>query len=63
MNLFDKGERRIAEAISKLTHVNPFLPERIEHERAVLEREPDAAFLFAYGYQTRRAFHFVFRHL
>lgn len=36
MNLFDEGERRIAEAISKLTHVNPFLPERIEHERAVL---------------------------
>jgi transcriptional regulator with AAA-type ATPase domain len=25
--------------------------------------KPDAAFLFAYGYQTRRAFHFVFRHL
>jgi hypothetical protein len=167
MKLFDDGERRIAEALAKLTHANPFLPERIEHEREVLgggfvpgrvvwnvdadldgmnpnlarlettarellaaarerivggrkpsaeeaalyenvvlyfvyaryEREwratldrdaertrpvaawesfaeeierdlalpgfpkPDAAFLFAYGYQTRRAFHFVFRHL
>jgi len=167
VKLFDDGERRIAEALSKLTHANPFLPERIEHEREVLgrafvpgdpvwnvdadhdgmnpnllrleaaarelrervrerivagakpaaeeaalyedlvlysvysryEREwratldrdaerprpvacwdefeaeiqrdlalpglvrPDAAFLFAYGYQTRRAFHFVFRHL
>ncbi|MBM4382304.1 MAG: sigma-54-dependent Fis family transcriptional regulator [Deltaproteobacteria bacterium] len=167
MKLFDDGQRRIAEALSKLTHANPFLPERIEHEREVLggafvpgrvvwnvdadldgmnpnlarlettarellatarerilggrkpsaeeaalyedvvlycvyaryEREwratldrdaerprpvaaweafaedvqrdlalpgfpkPDAAFLFAYGYQTRRAFHFVFRHL
>jgi transcriptional regulator with AAA-type ATPase domain len=167
MSLFDDGERRIAEALSKLTHVNPFVPERIAHEREVLgdgfvagrvvwnvdadldgvnpnllrleaaarelrerardrivrgikpaadeaalyedvvlysvysryERDwratldrdterprpvacwddfaeeiqrdlalpglarPDAAFLFAYGYQTRRAFHFVFRHL
>ena len=167
MKLFSDVERRIAEALSKLTHANPFLPERIEHERDVLagafvpsrtvwsvdadldgtnpnlvrlesaarellltarerivagtkpaaeeaalyedlalyfvysryEREwratldrdaerprpvarwdefaeqvqfllalpglpkPDAAFLFAWGYQTRRAFHFVFRHL
>ncbi len=167
MRLFDDGERGAAEALAKLTHANPFLPERIEHEREVLggafvpgravwnvdadldgmnpnlqrledaarelkerargriaagtkpaadeaalyedlvlyhlysryEREwratldrdaerprpvarweafaeevqrdlalpglpkPDAAFLFAYGYQTRRAFHFVFRHL
>jgi hypothetical protein len=167
VKLLDDGERRIAEALSKLTHANPFLPERIEHEREALgrafvagpavwnvdadhdgqnpnllrleaaarelrervrerivagakpaadeaalyedlvlysiysryEREwratldrdaerprpvacwdefrveierdlalpgfprPDAAFLFAYGYQTRRAFHFVFRHL
>jgi transcriptional regulator with AAA-type ATPase domain len=167
VKLFDEGERRIAESLAKLTHANPFLPERIEHEREVLgsafvsgrvvwsvdadldglnpnlsrldaaarelkervrgrivggakpavdeaalyedlvlysvysrhERDwratldrdaerprpvarwdefegeiqrdlalaglprPDAAFLFAYGYQTRRAFHFVFRHL
>ncbi len=167
MKLFEDGERRIAEAISKLTHVNPFLQDRIAHERdvlgaafvsgpvvwnvdadldgmnpnllrleaaarelrdrarerivagtkpgadeaalyedlvlysvysryehewrATLDRDaerprpvacwdafdaeiqrdlalpgfakPDAAFLFAYGYQTRRAFHFVFRHL
>ncbi len=167
MRLFDDGERGAAEALSKLTHANPFLPERSELERAVLGRgfvagpavwsvdadhdgqnpnlgrleaaarglgerarerivsgrkpaadeaalyedlvlyalysryeaewravldrdgerprpvacwdafraeierdlalpglpRPDAAFLFAYGYQTRRAFHFVFRHL
>ena len=167
MKLFQDAERKIAEAFSKLTHANPFLPERIDHEREVLGRafvpgsvvwnvdadlngmnpnltglessarelllrarerltggakpaadeaalyedlvlyciyaryehewratldrdaerprpvacwdafaeevqhflalpglpKPDATFLFAYGYQTRRAFHFVFRHL
>jgi transcriptional regulator with AAA-type ATPase domain len=167
VTVFEDGERAVAEALSQLTHANPFLHERIELERAVLgrafvagpavwnvdadhdgqnpnlirlegaarellerarerisagtkpsaeeaalyedlvlyavysryEREwratldrdaerprpvscweafraeierdlalpglprPDAAFLFAYGYQTRRAFHFVFRHL
>ena len=55
MNLFDEGERRIAEAISKLTHVDPFLPERIEHERAVLEQKPDAAFLFAHELKSDAA--------
>ena len=36
VKLFDDGERVIVEALSKLTHVNPFLPERIGHERDVL---------------------------
>ncbi len=167
VKLFDSSERAQAEALAKLTHANPFLPERIGFERELLgggfvagrevwsvdadldglnpnlsrieqaarellqrvreriaggtkpsaeeaglyedvvlyflysryEREwratldrdaerprpvacwdgfadevehflglpglarPDAAFLFAYGYQTRRAFHYVFRHL
>ena len=36
MTLFSPSQRRFAEALSELAYCNPFLPERFEHERAVL---------------------------
>jgi transcriptional regulator with AAA-type ATPase domain len=36
VSIFDAGERARAVAISRLSFANPFLPERIEHERDVL---------------------------
>jgi hypothetical protein len=36
MSLLTESQRRLARALSCLTYCNPFLPERIEHERAVL---------------------------
>ncbi len=41
MGLFTAGETRVVEAISRLVYCNPFLPERIEHERAALGEEFD----------------------
>ncbi|HEV2970139.1 MAG TPA: sigma 54-interacting transcriptional regulator [Pirellulales bacterium] len=41
MHLFTPPERRFAEAVSRLVYCNPFLPERIEHERAALQEEFD----------------------
>ncbi len=39
MPLFTTKERRFAEGIADLMYCNPFLPERIEYERQVLEAE------------------------
>lgn len=36
MALFQPGERRFLEAISRLAYCNHFLPERVEHEKAAL---------------------------
>jgi hypothetical protein len=36
MPFFAAAERALAEATARLSYANPFLPERIEHERAVL---------------------------
>ena len=36
MPLFTPADRHLAKALSDLAHCNPFLPERIENERAVL---------------------------
>ncbi len=36
MSLFSPADRRLALALSDLAHCNPFLPERIEHERQAL---------------------------
>ena len=41
MGLFTAGETGAVEAISRLVYCNPFLPERIEHERAALGDEFD----------------------
>ena len=41
MGLFTEGELRVAESVSRLVYCNPFLPERIEHERAALGAEFD----------------------
>ena len=35
-SMFTPAERRLAEAISHLTFINPFMPGRAEAERAVL---------------------------
>ena len=34
--LFNKEERRLAEAIGSLNYTNPFTPKRLEQERAIL---------------------------
>ena len=39
MSVFSPSERRFAEAIARLAHSNPFLPERVESERAALGKE------------------------
>lgn len=39
MTLMDARERSIAQAVSELTYCNPFLPERITHEREALGDE------------------------
>jgi transcriptional regulator with AAA-type ATPase domain len=39
MSLFTEPERRIFSAVSKLAYANPFLPERIQFERAALGRD------------------------
>jgi transcriptional regulator with AAA-type ATPase domain len=39
MSLFSPADRRLAEAVSQLVYCNPFLPERIEFERAALGDE------------------------
>jgi transcriptional regulator with AAA-type ATPase domain len=36
LSLFDESERRFAEAISRLSYCNPFLPVRLEREREAL---------------------------
>ena len=36
--LFNKEERRLAEAIGSLNYTNPFTPKRLEQERAILGR-------------------------
>jgi hypothetical protein len=36
MSLFDPDQRRFASAVSRLIYCNPFLPERIEYEKAAL---------------------------
>ena len=36
MQLFDAGERRLAQTISDLSYCNPFLPDRIDLERKAL---------------------------
>lgn len=41
MSLFSAQERHFAKAVSELIYCNPFLPERIEHERAALDGEFD----------------------
>jgi len=41
MALFRDGDRGLVEAVSKLVYCNPFLPERIEHERAALGEQFD----------------------
>ena len=38
MALFEAGEQEFAEAISRLTYVNPFLPDRIGLEQSALGR-------------------------
>ncbi len=42
MAIFTASERRFVEAVGRLAHCNPFLPERIEWERAALGDEFDA---------------------
>ena len=37
--LFSSAQRGIAEAFSRLLYCNPFLPERVDGERAILGRE------------------------
>ena len=37
--LFNKEERRLAEAIGSLNYTNPFTPKRLEQERAILGAE------------------------
>ena len=39
MALFTERERRVLKAVSGLAYANPFLPERIEYERAALGRD------------------------
>lgn len=39
MALYSAAERRFLSAVSQLAYANPFLPERIEHERAALGKE------------------------
>lgn len=39
MQLFSDADRRFSEAVSQLAYTNPFLPERIEREKAVLGRQ------------------------
>ena len=36
MSLFSPADRRLAQRIAALAYCNPFLPQRIEHERAIL---------------------------
>ena len=43
--LFNKEERRLAEAIGGLNYTNPFTPKRLEQERAILG--PNAASSYA----------------
>jgi hypothetical protein len=39
MSVFSMSERRFAEAIARVAYENPFLPERVDNERAALGRE------------------------
>ncbi len=39
MALMSESERRFLTAVSRLAHCNPFLPERVEYERAALGRD------------------------
>src|SRR5437868_15101291 len=39
MPLFTSAERRLLSAVAKLAYSDPFLPERVENERAALGRE------------------------
>ena len=39
MSIFTPADRRFAQAVSRLVYCNPFLPERIEHERAALGQD------------------------
>ena len=36
MGLLTAGQREFAQAVQRIIYCNPFLPERIEHERAAL---------------------------
>ena len=55
MAILTDPERSVAHAISKLAYCNPFLPERIQHEREVLARlrdgDLDPAHLLRVGMQ------------
>src|ERR1017187_8909261 len=39
MSILTEAERRFLTAVSKLAHCNPFLPERMDHERAALGKD------------------------
>ena len=62
MPLFTPAERQFATAVGRLTHCNPFLPERIEWERVALGDDFDSSLSYlerTYNDGTRYVLHYI----